>query len=275
MAVANSAMTPLYGIGDDTWWLAYVLLTYILELSFISRFYKVSPLRAAYVALVANLFSSILGCLVCSLWMGGLGTANPLIEGIKILCVGAVVSGIFEAGVWQMILEPRLKGLATKEFLRPSLIVHGLGVVLGVILLLAQPRPFLGAAQNFNRGKRVRLISELKKALEMYTETNDAMPPGSDVKSWFKAFGENSKKPIAIPEFVRFDRLGRRTIFDPGLAVNPQAVGRPFKELAEKEEWVIEWVWPSTTRFYARSDGHWHFTTRREWADKSASGKRK
>lgn len=261
LSIANSAMAPLHGIGDDTWWGFYILGIYVLELGFISSYFRVPIPKAAYVSLVGNLVSALIGFMLCGLWSAAVGSANPLVESIKILFLGGIASAVMEAGIWQMMLQPR--GASIKQFIHPSLLAHGSGVVLGIAILLLQPHPFLGAAQSLNQGKKVRLISEIKRALEMYMERSDAMPPGHDADSWIKAFEANSKQPILIPEFVTFDRVGRRSTFHPSLEINPCSPGRPFKALAREQVWVIGWKEPSPLRFYAQDSKYSRFRTRR------------
>jgi hypothetical protein len=162
-----------------------------------------------------------------------------------------------------MILEPRQPGSSVKKYFKPSFLVHGGGVVLGTVLLLLQPDPFVGAAQNLNRSKRSRQLSEVKQALESYVEANDALPPGKDLNSWLVSLEKQTKRKIYRPKFVRFDRWGRRTQFDSGLKLNAAAVGRPFKDLAQQKTWVIGWERPSPLEFFARENEYSYFGTRR------------
>jgi hypothetical protein len=255
-------MAPLYGIGDESWWFGYVLLVYAVELAFIKAQFKTSVLRAAYVSFIANAFTAVLGLMFCCFWTGVLGDSNPLFEGIKMLTIGAIVSAVFEAGVWQMILAPKQKGFALNEFIRPSLVVHGIGVLLGVVMLLAQPQPFVGVAAAQNSSKRTQFIALIRKSLDLYIEKYDAFPPGQEKADWFSAFASIHKGSVEEPELIKYDRFGRPSPVEMGFRFNPEVAGKPFKAMAQRREWVVSWEFPSPRRLFAQRDAYSRFGTR-------------
>jgi hypothetical protein len=182
-ALANGAMS--LALATFAWgpWLLYVAATVVFEAALMGRWLGIRFARALWTSLLANGLTCILGTVLCCsgifgyMLLGVFGSRldpNPLGQTLLAFTLFALVSAYLEAFLW---IDDALEGPSRghKEVLKRSLVVHLLGVPVGLCILLAPERPYAGLESQV-AGLRRRDDRELLRALQEYVVEHEALP---------------------------------------------------------------------------------------------------
>ena len=149
--LANGAM----GLGLEQWdpgiWLTYVAVMIVYEAWAIGRWLRFGWWASLAISLGANALTGVccgLGGLAAPFlhtpFVGSIANPNPLLGSVALLAVFALPSALVETAVWATIAKRLFEPLGKPSLLSRVLLVHAIGVPLGLAVLILPARPYLG-----------------------------------------------------------------------------------------------------------------------------------
>jgi hypothetical protein len=261
-ASANGAMS--LALATFAWgpWLTYVAATVLFEGALLGRWLRLPFPRALRTSLIANGVTCILGTVFCCsgllgyVLLGVFGSPldpNPLGHTLVSFFVFGAASAYTEAWFWRESLpadSPTLRSQVAKR----SLAVHLLGIPIGLGILLAPERPYVGLESTV-AGMRRRDDRKLLRALQEYVMDHEALPPDRTFEAVLERLAPRSpgdrrfRGPgwtIAYePEYHRFDTHEMRR--NP-IEWNAALAGAPLGKGPERTTWLCrsrthDFVW--------------------------------
>lgn len=267
IAHANAAMELALTIFEWPMWLAYVAFTVVFEAFAMGRILKIKPWRALATSAKANLLTALLGTLVSlPIWViigqyGSLLNPNPFGHTLMLFVVFGILSALLEAGAWKTAAG---KGAPVDAVsgeplvprpTRQSVLVHLLGVPLGMAILLIPPHPYPGLegqaswARTKQTGFGVNADPHLlQRAMCDYSVANGHYPKANTSEEALrelapylgksKALSEDYWTAAYMPSYARFDTHEMRR--EPYLW-NPEAGKYSIDNPPEKQIWLLKW----------------------------------
>ena len=246
-ARANGAMGLALATFAWTPWLCYVAVTVIFEAVALGRWLRVPTGRALLCSLGANLLTAILGGsvsgFVCAIFgfYGGRLNPNPFGQSLLLFTVFGIVSALIEACCWM-----RATAFRRGAVFLPSLIVHLVGVPLGLAILLLPARPYGGLeSQVYVTRVYYFFQQDLTNALQSFIDEHGALPSAATYEALlivlqprFHRFRHDPDLWAAayVPHYNRFDTTEMRR--EP-MGWNARASGHRLSDHPEKTLWLI------------------------------------
>jgi hypothetical protein len=176
-------------------WLVYVIVTIIFEAVALGKWLQVPFFRALRTSVGANLLTAVVGLFFSvPVWAivgyyGGLLNPNPFGHVVYLFTLFGIGSGLIEAFVWMAPAKaicpisaplPGPNTITRREVTRRCVIVHLIGVPVGLVILLipAHPYPGLQSQVGYARSVRVEDFAVIK-ALEEYLGAHHRFPPAT------------------------------------------------------------------------------------------------
>jgi hypothetical protein len=231
-ASANGAMS--LALATFAWgpWLAYVVVTIVFEAATLGKWLHVPFARALGCSLSANLLTALLGGLfsglACALlgFYGGRLNPNPFGQTLLLFTLFGSLSALVEAYFWSSAAESSIvnrpfqagaASLSHRKVTMRCLLVHLLGVPVGLAVLLIPSRPYPGlesqvyATRWYYIGKGG--LSGLKRPLQDYISEHEALPLVHSYAELLQLLKPNlrySNDPdlwaaAYVPDYHRFD----------------------------------------------------------------------
>lgn len=183
-ASANGAMSLALGTFGWDMWGAYVVAIVLFEALVMGRFLRVPVAKALTASVGANFLTAVVGGVVSGFlsygFLGMFGSRlnpNPMGQTVVLFTLFAVVSAPAEAWVWLRATSGSRKTFGARHVSRLSLVVHLLGVPLGLAILLSPGRPYRGLEMQVHAQREVWLLHHVRKALNDYVALHQALPP--------------------------------------------------------------------------------------------------
>jgi hypothetical protein len=249
----------LLALATFAWryWLAYVLVTIIFEAIALGRWLRVPFAQAFKCSLEANLLTALIGGFFSGLFCAALGfyggrlNPNPFGQTLMLFTLFGSLSAIIEASVWMGAIK-KATGEESSAIIHPgnviarSVLVHLVGVPLGMAVLLIPARPYPGLEGQVYTTRVYYLEErEIKKALQDYIGEHQAWPPvhsygellqmlkpkldhfANDPDLWAAAY---------VPEYHRFDTTEKQRH---RIEWNNRASGYKFSDDIASSFWLI------------------------------------
>ncbi|MCW3094489.1 MAG: hypothetical protein JWL77_107 [Chthonomonadaceae bacterium] len=260
VASANGAMS--LALATFAWgpWFAYVVVTIVFEAAALNIWLHVPFARAFNCSLGANCLTALLGGLFSGLFCALLGfyggrlNPNPFGQTLLLFTLFGSLSALVEAYFWRAAIDTPLRkeavpgGSATLRSWQVTLgclIVHLVGVPVGLAVLLIPSRPYPGLEGQVYATREYYLEQrDLKRALQDYISEHQALPPAHSygellqlLKPRLSHFANDPDLWAAayVPDYHRFDTTERRR--DP-IEWNSRAAGYKLSD-DYKPLWLI------------------------------------
>jgi hypothetical protein len=253
-AHANGAMSLALTIFEWRTWLLYVAATLVFEAWALGKLLRVPLGRSIGVSLVANLLTGLLGASCLGMVAYGAPenrlNPNPFGHTLTVFLVYGLLSALVEANFWASA-SPLI--MSWRQLAQRSIVVHLLGVPLGLAILLAPARPYRGLEMQVGTNRQLGFHHrDLAKALEKYVTRHGRLPPARSYAEMLEMvrsdLGEVGKWPdlwasAYQPVYHRFDtgeaRRGPMIEWNAALAADR----RPAERLPATV-WVIRKKYP-------------------------------
>ncbi|MCW3054058.1 MAG: hypothetical protein JWN14_3228 [Chthonomonadales bacterium] len=260
VASANGAMS--LALATFAWgpWLAYVVVTILFEAAALGKWLHVPFAQAVRCSLGANFVTALLGGLfsglACALlgFYGGRLNPNPFGQTLLLFTLFGSLSALIEAYFWRAAADKSLckeigpEGTATQrpqQITLRCLIVHLVGVPVGLAVLLIPSRPYPGLEGQVYATRLYYLEQRgLKKALQDYMGEHQALPSVRSYEELLQLLkpnlGQFARDPdlwaaAYLPDYHRFDTTERKR--DP-IEWNSRASGYKLSDEA-KTLWLV------------------------------------
>lgn len=234
-ALANGAMSLALATFAWTPWLVYVIVTILLEAIALGKWLRVPAAQAIKNSLKANLFTAVLGGffsgILCALFgfYGGRLNPNPFGQTLFLFTVFGSLSALIEAYAWMRATEsqsesntlpPGSASLRRSDVIMRCLIVHLIGVPVGLAVLLVPSHPYPGLQGQVYAARVIYLEQhELKKALTEYISEHQSIPPVGSYAELLQLLrpqlGRFANDPdlwaaAYLPDYSRFDTTDKQ-----------------------------------------------------------------
>lgn len=259
VASANSGMSLALGTFGWSMWLPYVAVTVLFEAILLGRWLNLPFSLSIRLSIGANLLTAIIGVPFTGIasygCLGMLGSElnpNPFLHTLVLFTLFGIASACIEALIWDGPANPRIpdktaqghpKGNQSTTVLPRVVMVHLLGVPVGMAILLIPARPYPGLEGQV-AAQRHRVDLSIRIALRDYLKRYHKVPP---VQSYGElvAFFKSEYNDIAHDpglwaaayrvHYERFDMGEQRRM---PIEWNRSIVGRTFAEDFEGQVWV-------------------------------------
>jgi hypothetical protein len=251
LALATFAWTP---------WLVYVAVTVIYEAVAMGRWLGIPFKAALRCSLRANIVTAIVGGFFSGFvaygFLGIFGSVlnpNPFRQTVFLFTMFGIGSALVEAALWPKVGSEKSASVRTPNRYVGSLVVHLVGIPLGLVILLLPARPYAGLEMQVNGHRHVWLEHSIKRALQEYITEHQAVPPAHTYAEMMEALrpmlGGYAKDPglwaaAYSANYHRFDVGEMRR--DPMSEWNTAASGRKLipdtartQEASDSEIWLI------------------------------------
>jgi hypothetical protein len=257
-ASANGAMSLALATFGWGMWLPYVVVTVAFEAVMLSRWLRVPMRRALKTSLGANFLTAIIGGffsgILAYIFYDSFGSRlnpNPFFQNLLLFTLFGVGSACVEAILWDRVVEKSLPAETStnrpkarpRSVLAWVLLVHLLGVPVGLGVLLIPARPYPGLEGRVG-GERRRLDYAVQKALQGYIMRNHRVPSVQTYEELLELLKPDLDRyahdpdlwaAAYIPHYARFDTGERRR--EP-LEWNRSIAGRKLSEDSEEILWL-------------------------------------
>jgi hypothetical protein len=228
-AYANGAMSLALATFGWDMWLPYVVVTLVFEAVILGRWLRVPLRRALNIAFGANFVTAIIGGFFSGILsyifydsFGSKLNPNPFFQNLLLFTLFGIVSACIEALFWAHAVEKPIPLETTadkparsrpRSVLAQVLLVHLLGVPVGLAVLLLPARPYPGLEGRVY-GERYRLERQVQRALEHCISQNRRVPSVQNyeellelLKTDLDRFGHDSGRWAGAyrPHYERFD----------------------------------------------------------------------
>lgn len=185
MASANGSMSMALGNFRFRDWCVYVVITVVFEAVALGRWLKIPLMRALWASIIANFITAIIGLpfhgMGGYLFGGLVGSRydpNPFLSTILLFIVFGLVSALIESLVWKSFW--RRWSTVTRSVVKATVVVHLIGVPLGLAILLMPEYPYPGLT---GRVWFLRDMAQMdvRRSLNDYIAGNHRLP---DVQSY-------------------------------------------------------------------------------------------
>jgi hypothetical protein len=237
-ASANGAMGMALATFEWPLWLTYVGVTLLLEALILGIYWRVPPLRAVAMSVLANAATAFLGgyCL----WYAALipltavellvrtgpglqdsvgkvfGTGanpNPIGQIVLFFTVSALLSAWIEGRIWWAANRQIFEEKSFGAVLRASIAVHMVTLPVGLAILLSPERPYPGLEARTASARQSILWRPIADATMTYVKTDRRLPNAGSAEEFVRALASqpalesNSDAWVAAyePDFRRFD----------------------------------------------------------------------
>ena len=261
-AFANGAMSLALATFSWASWLVYVAVTVLYEAAAMGRWLGIPFQSALRYSLGANFVTAILGGFFSGIisysFLGIFGSElnpNPFWQTVFLFTLFGIVSALVEAIHWPKAGSQKSVSVRPRNRYVVSLMVHLVGVPIGLAILLFPARPYEGLEMQVNAQRHFWLGRRIKRGLEQYIAQNQAVPPahtyGEMLETLGPALGRYAKDPnlwaaAYAANYHRFDtgEMHREPVGEWNVA----ASGRKLfshtdrtHEVKNSDIWLIRW----------------------------------
>lgn len=261
-AFANGAMSLALATFAWPLWLVYVAVTVLYEAAAMGRLLGIPFKSALRCSLGANFVTAILGGFVSGFlsysFLGIFGSElspNPFWQTVFLFTLFGIVSAFIEAVAWPNSGSQKSVSVRPRNRYVVSLMVHLVGVPVGLAILLLPARPYEGLEMQVNAQRHYWMRHGIQKGLEQYIAEHQAVPPahtyGEMLEAIRPALGRYAPDPnlwaaAYAANYHRFDTGEMRR--EPFKEWNIAASGRKLFSDTDRTQvdtasviWLVRW----------------------------------
>lgn len=261
-ALANGAMSLALATFAWTPWLVYVAVTVLYEAAAMGRWLGIPFRSALRCSLRANFVTAILGGFfsgfVSYSFLGIFGSElcpNPFGQTVFVFMLFGIGSALIEAVIWPRAGSRQSVSARPRNRYVGSLMVHLVGVPVGLAILLLPARPYVGLEMQANAQRHFWLGRRVQSLLGLYIAEHQAVPPAHNYGEMLEALrptlGRYAKDPnlwaaAYAANYHRFDTGEMRR--EPLIEWNAAASGRKLfsdtertHDVSDPDIWLIRW----------------------------------